>query len=271
MIPLRDNQPTNSFPIVTVLLIVANALVFVAQLLSGGMIDSSYSMVPAEVVSGRDLAHVIGQIGRDGSVHLLQIPPNVHDIRLGPDELYYGPSPHPLWLTIFSSMFMHSGWLHIGGNMLYLWIFGNNIEDALGKVRYLVFYLVCGVIAALAQIATNPASLIPTLGASGAIAGVLGAYLLLYPNARVLSIIPVFGFGVIREINALWVLGLWIALQLFQGFRGIGMEHGGGVAYFAHIGGFFAGLLIIQLLGGKRLAMRQQRRALDPPPGGGPY
>ncbi len=269
MIPLRDNQPTSTFPIVTVVLIVVNVLVFVAQMLSNGMIDSSYAMVPAEVVSGRDLTHVIGQIGQNGGIRLLQIPPDVHSISLQPNEIYYGPSPHPLWLTIFTSMFMHSGWLHIGGNMLYLWIFGNNIEDALGKVRYVIFYFVCGVIAALAQIATNPASLIPTLGASGAIAGVLGAYLLLYPNARVLSIIPIFGFGFIREISALWVLGLWIVLQLFQGFQGIGMERGGGVAYFAHIGGFFAGLVIIQLLGGKNLVVRQQRRAYGPPPGGG--
>ncbi len=268
MIPLRDNQPTNSFPIVTVILIVLNVLVFAAQYLSGGLLDSSYAMIPAEVVSGQDLAHVIGQIGRDGVVHLQQLPPDVHSIRLRPDQLYYGASPHPVWLTIFSSMFMHSGLLHIGGNMLVLWVFGNNIEDALGKVRYIIFYLVCGLAAALAQIAINPSSLIPTLGASGAVAGVMGAYLILYPHARVLTIVPIV-IGFIVEIPAFWVLVVWIGLNVFQGVTGIGTEHGGGVAYFAHIGGFFAGLVIIQLLGGKGLVARQQRRAAyEPPPGG---
>lgn len=270
MIPLRDNQPTNSFPIVTVILIIINVLVFAAQSVSGGLLDSSYAMVPAEVVSGQDIAHAIAQIGRDGAVHLLQIPPDVHDIRLRPNEIYYGPSPHPVWLTIFSSMFMHSGLLHLGGNMLVLWVFGNNIEDALGRGRFLVFYLACGLAAALAQIAINVGSLIPTLGASGAVAGVMGAYLILYPHARVLTIVPIV-IGFIVEIPAFWVLVVWIGLNVFQGVTGIGTEHGGGVAYFAHIGGFFAGLMLIQLLGGRGLAQRQQARAPYLPPGGGSY
>lgn len=273
MIPLRDNQPTSTFPIVTVALIALNVLVYIGQQVLP--LDAVWTMVPYEVTHNTDLNNVVAHITQQGT-RLYRIPPDVQ-VHLGPNDILYGPSPHPLWLTIFTAMFMHSGLLHIGGNMLYLWIFGNNIEDALGKVRYLVFYLVCGVAAAAAQIATNLDSVIPTLGASGAVAGVLGAYLILYPGARVLSIIPIFGFGVIREVGAVWVLGLWIALQLFQGFAGIGMERGGGVAYFAHIGGFFAGVVIIMLLGGRNLVARQQQRAYsqapyEPPPyTRGPY
>jgi membrane associated rhomboid family serine protease len=175
-----------------------------------------------------------------------------------------------LWLTIFSSMFMHASLLHIGGNMLYLWIFGNNIEDALGKFRFLAFYLFCGLAAAAAQIMTAPNSMIPTLGASGAIAGVLGAYLILYPHARVLTIVPIF-IAFLAEIRAVWVLGFWIALQVFQGLAGLGMQRGGGVAYFAHIGGFFTGMILILILGGQRLVARQKQRIYYPPPSGGGY
>ena len=134
-----------------------------------------------------------------------------------------------------------------------------------------MFYLVCGFAAALSQILSDPNSAIPTLGASGAIAGVLGAYLILYPQARVLSIVPIFGFGFFAQIRAVWVLGLWFALQLFQGLGGVGMQRGGGVAYFAHIGGFAAGFLIIQLLGGQRLVARQRVRTASYPPRGGGY
>ena len=138
------------------------------------------------------------------------------------NDIPYGPSPHPLWLTIFTSMFLHGGLLHIGGNMLYLWIFGNNIEDALGKGRFLLFYLVCGLAASAAQIAIDPNSLIPNVGASGAIAGVLGAYFILYPNARVLSLVPIFIYF-LAEVRAFWVLLLWIVLNVFQGVVGLGI------------------------------------------------
>lgn len=254
MIPLRDDQPTSTFPLVTVLLIAANVLVFLAQQASQGGIEASFSMVPYEVTHNADLA---GQALRDPAGQVVAV---------------YGQPPHPLWLTIFTSMFLHSGLLHIGGNMLYLWIFGNNVEDALGKVRYLIFYFVCGLAAGLAQIASSPNSLIPTLGASGAIAGVLAAYWLLYPNARVLTIVPFFIYF-LANIRAYWVLGFWIVLQVIQGVAGIGMERGGGVAYFAHIGGFVAGIIIIQLLGGQALVARQRRRTMyhPPPSGGGGY
>ena len=268
MIPLRDDQPTSTFPLVTVLLIAANVLVFLAQQASPGL-TASFSMVPYVITHHQDLSNTIAHITAGGTQ--LYAAPVSGTIPLGPNDIYYGPSPHPLWLTIFTAMFLHANWLHIGFNMLFLWVFGNNVEDVLGKVRYLLFYLACGVAAALAQIAVGPSSLIPTLGASGAIAGVLGAYWSLYPNARVLTVVPIFIYF-LAEIRAYWVLGFWILTQLFQGVTGLGMEHGGGVAYFAHIGGFFAGLLFISLLGGRRLVTRQRRRALySPPPSGGGY
>jgi rhomboid family protein len=161
-------------------------------------------------------------------------------------------------------MFLHGGWLHLGGNMLYLWIFGDNIEDRLGHGRYLLFYLLCGGFATFAHALMNPASTIPSIGASGAIAGVLGAYLILFPRARVLTIIPIFIFFTIREIPALIVLGLWFVLQLFIGFASLGMpSDAGGVAYFAHIGGFAAGIVLIALLGGARRPPRGPRPLPD--------
>ena len=263
MIPLRDDQPTSTFPIVTVLLIALNVLVYVGQQVLP--LEQVWALVPYAVTHNLDLNGTFAHIGRDGVPHLVHPPPGV-TIQLGPRDIPFGPSPHPVWLTVFTSMFLHSGLLHIGGNMLYLWIFGNNIEDVLGRVRFLLFYFACGLAASAAQIAIDPDSLIPNVGASGAIAGVLGAYFILYPNARVLSIVPLFFIGFLAQVRAFWVLLLWIVLNVFQGINGLNMQHGGGVAHFAHIGGFFAGILLILLLGGPRLADRQRRRASYPPP-----
>lgn len=239
MIPLRDDQPTATFPIITIMLIVINVIVFLNQ---GPLhLEESYAMVPYEITHHVSLVGTYQIPGFDSS-----------------HALTYGQAPRPIWLTIFTSMFLHGGILHIAGNMLYLWIFGNNIEDVLGKFRFILFYFVCGLAAAVAQITTDPNSMIPTIGASGAIAGVLGAYILLYPNARVFSIVPIFGFGFFTDVRAFWVLALWIALQIFQGFSGEGMARGGGIAYFAHMGGFAAGLVLIIMLGGKRLLERQR-------------
>jgi membrane associated rhomboid family serine protease len=258
LIPLRDNQPTTTFPWMTVLLIALNVLVYIGQ--QAMPLDGSWSLVPYEITHNVDLSHVIGHFGQGGNIQLYKIPPGSPPIALGPRDIYYGVSPHPLWLTVLTSMFMHSGLLHIGGNMLYLWIFGNNVEDVLGRARFLVFYLVCGVAAAAAQIGIDPNSLIPNVGASGAIAGVLGAYFILYPNARVLSIVPIF-LVFLAEIRAYWVLLLWIVLNLFQGVAGLGMRGMGGVAHFAHIGGFFTGIVLILLLGGRKLTAQPLRRA----------
>lgn len=239
MIPLRDNIPTRRFPIVTAALIAANVVVFlvdwatrqhvvavnsygepVRYLGDIGGISAQYSMIPAAIT--KDLSHA--------------------------------------WITIFISMFLHSNWLHIGGNMLYLWIFGNNVEDTLGRGRYLVFYLACGVIAAACHIATAPQSTTPVVGASGAIAGLMGAYLVLFPQASILTIIPIFFIGTIQEIPALVVIGFWAVLQFLNAnWLGGGSMRGGGVAYMAHVGGFLAGVLLILLLGGRRLLEDRRR------------
>jgi membrane associated rhomboid family serine protease len=147
----------------------------------------------------------------------------------------------PAYATLLTSMFLHGGWMHLIGNMLYLWVFGNNIEDVMGHVRYVVFYLACGVLAALSHAMTDPSSAIPMVGASGAISGVLGAYVLLFPRAHVLVLMP--GIGMMR-IAAGFVLGIWFAMQLLSGGMSTGSQ-GGGVAFFAHIGGFIAGMVLI--------------------------
>ena len=151
--------------------------------------------------------------------------------------------------------------MHIGSNMLYLWIFGDNIEDRLGHTRYLIFYLACGFIATMAHAVFSPASRIPAIGASGAIAGVLGAYLVLFPHARVMTLIPIFVFITVRELPAILILGLWFVLQLFSGVGSLGVTDAqdmGGVAWFAHIGGFVAGMVLVGLFGGFRRTRARQ-------------
>ncbi len=231
MLPLRDNVPTRTFPVVTVALIVANFIVWFWEL--GGR--------------GVDY-HVV----KDG-----YYPCSVH----GPCEtvvLNGQALGHHLswWESTFTSMFMHGSWEHILGNMLFLWIFGNNVEDALGPVRFLFWYLAAGVAATAAQtfvtlyFGTNQDASVPNIGASGAIAGVLGAYFVLLPRARVLTLIFFF---ILREIPAMWFLGIWIALQAWQG--GLGLTHPdqtGGVAVFAHIGGFAFGFLTVRLVAKRR-------------------
>ncbi|MFN2433482.1 MAG: rhomboid family intramembrane serine protease [Gemmatimonadota bacterium] len=207
-----DSRLRGRHHVVTLLLILANVLVFFYQLAQGANLERfvfMWSVVPLEYSQGQDL------------------PPAI---------------PVPFWSTLFSSMFMHGGWAHLLGNMLYLWIFGDNVEDAMGRVKYLVFYLVCGVAAAFAQILVDPASQIPSLGASGAISGVLGAYLVLYPKQRV----RVFLMRGITEMPAIAVIGIWILFQFVNGLGQIAQtEQTGGVAYAAHVGGFVAGLLLV--------------------------
>lgn len=212
MIPIRDLNPTRRWPVVTLTLIAINVLVFLYQAVcwtSGDVEQMVYTMglVPYAVT------HAFSSV---------------------------------VAITFFTAMFMHAGVLHIAGNMLYLWIFGNNIEDRLGHGRFAVFYLVCGLVASLAQIAAAPDSRVPTIGASGAIAGVLGAYALAYPRARVQTLL-VLGY-IIRlvELPAIWVLGGWFVLQLFSGVASFGVAEAGGVAWFAHIGGFVAGLALVK-------------------------
>lgn len=215
-----DNSNRRIVPMVNYLLIGINLLVFFKQLTDPDF-TYGYSVVPAEITGGRDI---------------------VNQVRVGQTEFELLPGPTPIYLTLFTAMFMHGDWGHLLGNMLYLWIFGDNIEDRLGHARYLTFYLVCGLLASLTHIYFGPRSLIPSLGASGAIAGVLGAYLILYPRQSV----RVFQFGRIVELPAIIVIGLWGLLQFLSGFGSLGsVGESGGVAYMAHIGGFVAGIIII--------------------------
>jgi membrane associated rhomboid family serine protease len=216
MIPIRDQIPTRRVPVVNYLLIAANILVFMLQLLSGPNQESlvyQFAMIPANFTSGLDLGDVT---------------------------------------DIFTSMFMHAGLAHIAGNMLYLWIFGDNVEDSMGAGKYLSFYLVGGAVASLTHILTNPGSQIPTVGASGAIAAVLGAYLVLYPQSRVMTIIPLGFFMRVTLVPASIVLGLWFILQLFSGLLSLGGPDVGGVAFWAHIGGFVVGVVMAKLLADRR-------------------
>jgi membrane associated rhomboid family serine protease len=160
--------------------------------------------------------------------------------------IYWGLVPAAFsWVTVFTSMFLHGGFLHFGGNMLYLWIFGDNVEDRMGHGRFLVFYLLCGVAAALAQTAAGPDSLVPMVGASGAIAGVMGAYFVLYPHSRIVTLLPIFFFIQIVEVPAIFFLGIWFVMQLLSGVGSIATAAGepaGGIAFWAHAAGFLAGL-----------------------------
>jgi membrane associated rhomboid family serine protease len=224
--PLKDNIPTERFPVVTVALIVVNALMyFVFQ--SGGILDG-----PDEC-----------NIGEFGAIPREIADPDFH---LGACE---GNDEPATWVTVFTSMFMHGSLLHIGGNMLFLWIFGNNVEDSMGRVKFLIFYLGGGIAAIAAQTLVDTGAEIPTVGASGAVAAVLGGYILLFPKARVVTIIFIVFFFTIIEIPALIVLGLWIVQQIVFGSLDYLQPtgDGGGVAYFAHIGGFVFGLLMIKL------------------------
>jgi rhomboid family protein len=230
--PLKDDAPSLTAPVVTVGLIILNAVVFLYQ-------------ISLEVGGAAEGA-------RAGQAFVLEfglVPCRLTGLCHPAMDL---PSPA---LTIFTSMFMHGGLFHIAGNMLYLWIFGNNVEDTLGHGRFLAFYLASGVAAALTQTAVGPGSSVPMVGASGAISGVLGAYLLLFPHARVTTLV-IFGFfWRLVQIPALLVLGFWIVVQVLNGLGSFGAS--GGVAFFAHIGGFVAGmglLFVLRPRGGTRIA-----------------
>jgi membrane associated rhomboid family serine protease len=215
VIPLKDSNPTERFPIVTVLFIALNILVYLYEVAlgegRGEYFIGAFALVPARLFHA---AEVI-------------------------------PGPFPASVTLFTSMFLHGGLFHLAGNMLYLWIFGNNIEDAMGRVRFVVFYLLCGMVAAVSHAMTNTQSLIPMIGASGAVSGVLGAYLLLYPNARVLTLFTLGFFVRMIEVPAMAVLGFWFVFQFLSAM--VSQGSGGGVAWYAHIGGFLAGMVLVGL------------------------
>jgi membrane associated rhomboid family serine protease len=259
LIPLRDSNPTRHFPIVTVVIIALNVLVFAYEItrptatlpsypegipvqVSGfDEVTAEWGFVPCEVQDTCDHENVtvLPAAGRSDVGYQVQVP------------------DHPVWQTVFTAMFLHGGWLHIAGNMLFLWIFGNNVEDSMGRPRFVVFYLLCGVLATLTQWLTDVGSNVPNIGASGAIAGVLGGYLLLYPRAKVTTLLFLVVFFTWLQIPAWVVLGFWFVLQLAD--SSVGGAGGGGVAYFAHVGGFVAGLALI------RVFAKQMPRPPTPP------
>jgi membrane associated rhomboid family serine protease len=230
MFPLRDDNPTSIFPILTIGLIGLNIIVFLYQL----------SLGPR----GQEL--LVYQFG------------SIPAVLFGTQRLPEGVAVIPPFASLFTSMFMHGGFMHLLGNMLYLWIFGNNIEEAMGRFRFIVFYLLTGLAASYAHALMNPTSVLPSIGASGAVAGVLGAYVLIYPRARVLTLVFLGFFIRLMYIPAGIVLGIWFLLQLLSGGLG-GQSNTGGVAFWAHIGGFVAGMLLVGLF------KRREIRFFNPP------
>lgn len=235
MIPLHDDNPTRITPYVTIALIAACVLVFLWQV---GASDAaaraaifSYGVIPA--------------------------------VLLGPGQLPPDLAVVPAPVTVLTSMFLHGGWMHLGGNMLYLWLFGNNVEDAMGHGRFIVFYLVCGTAGALAQAFAAPMSEIPMIGASGAISGVLGAYLLLHPKARILTLIFLGFFVSMFRLPAVIVLGFWILIQLFNAASQ--PADVGGVAFLAHVGGFIAGVALIGVFKYRHVPFFDRGRPPVPP------
>jgi membrane associated rhomboid family serine protease len=250
MIPIGDDNPVRTKPYVTYFIIALNiAFYLVDRIGAQGSLGNlwSFSLVPRSLVTNQPVMMTMP----------VQVGNLIREYRFTHTGL------QPQWLTIFTSMFMHGSLMHIGGNMLYLWIFGNNIEDILGHVKYAIFYLACGVCAALAHVAMNLTSTVPMVGASGAIAGVLGAYLMLFPLIRIRVLIFIFIFWDYIGVPAFIVLGVWFLTQL-MGVGGSGGMQGGGVAYWAHIGGFLAGAGMVLVAGRGTLLAKTRRGDLTP-------
>ncbi|NWF51976.1 MAG: rhomboid family intramembrane serine protease [Nitrospirae bacterium] len=221
MIPYKDDNPTRTFPFITILIIIFNTLIFLWEIAAPQGMEKTvyaYGAIPQYILTFEKSQPI-----------------------------------HPA-LTVFTSMFMHGGLFHLGGNMLYLWIFGNNIEDKLGHLRFIFFYIFCGIIAAYSHAILDPHSLTPMIGASGAVSGILGAYLLLFPGAGVYTIIFLGFFVQIVKIPALIIIGFWAIVQFLNGLLSTGVVKEGGVAWFAHIGGFLIGLITIKVWLPKRRA-----------------
>jgi len=263
MFPLKDNIPLERFPIVTVALVVINVIAYLLEIRHGGSffggptesVAVHYGAIPYELTHPGRHCGLITTPTPEGSFSSVACQ--------GMPGVTPSPGAQPAtWETAFTSMFLHGSFLHIFGNMLFLAIFGPSVEDAMGRVRYTSFYLLGGLVALGAQVLVGPSSTAPTLGASGAIAAVLGGYLLLYPRARVLSLVFIVFFVTIIEVPAVFLLGFWFLEQLYFGAAGLASPVGGGegVAYFAHIGGFAFGLMLV------RLFARRSRSAGKPEP-----
>ncbi len=255
MIPIKDNIPTDRFPVVTVALIVLNIVAYLLAVRHGGSLFSGpdaqeimkYGAIPRALTHSGVHCAEVAPVSDPQSTEVLCNTRVLAANGIAPENTL------PPWQTVFTSMFMHASILHIAGNMLFLWIFGNNVEDSMGPVKFVFFYLLAGIAALALQVAIAPSSTAPTVGASGAIAGVLGGYILMYPRARVLTFVFIILFVTVIELPALVMLGIWFAEQAV--FGAVGLTHptggGGGVAYFAHIGGFAFGMLTIRLLATK--------------------
>ncbi|MGB8875035.1 MAG: rhomboid family intramembrane serine protease [Solirubrobacteraceae bacterium] len=254
MIPLKDNIPTGRFAYVTFSLIVANFVIYILAIRHGGSfisgpsatVELKYGAIPYALTHPGDHCGFIqsGAVACQGQPHVHGTPPNTI----------------PTWQTVFTAMFMHASLIHIAGNMLFLWIFGNNVEAAMGRVKYSFFYISGGVAALALQVAIAPNSTAPTLGASGAIAAVLGGYIVLYPRARVLTLVFIIFLFTVIELPAIIVLGLWFIEQAV--FAAVGLTTpgtSGGVAYFAHVGGFAFGLTTVKLLATRRRQIQPRR------------
>jgi membrane associated rhomboid family serine protease len=224
MIPLKDYIKTRRFPAVSFIIIGLNIAAFLADRFTG-------HFVPVTIDTSQGIMKSYQFMG--GLTEYFA---------LVPAEIIQHFSS--AWMTIFTSMFLHGSWLHIGSNMLYLWIFGNNVEDTLGRFRFLIFYVTCGCIAAIVQILSGPYSVTPMIGASGAVAGVMGAYLIFFPNSKILTFVPIFFFFTFLDLPALLIIGYWALIQFINAaWIGGEMLGGGGVAFFAHIGGFVSGIV----------------------------
>jgi membrane associated rhomboid family serine protease len=263
LIPLKDNIPTGQFPFVTVALIAINFIAYLLAIRHGGSLISGpselevfkYGAIPDALTHPGVHCAVVAQQTVSGP----GAPMTVCNTALLNANHIAAENPLPVWETVFTAMFMHASIIHIGGNMLFLWIFGDNVEAAMGRVKYLLFYLGGGLAAIGLQVAVSSASTAPTLGASGAIAAVLGAYIMLYPRARVLTLVFIIFIFTVIELPAWALLGVWFAEQAVFGAAGLTDPTGGGsgVAYFAHVGGFVFGLLAVRALA---------RRTRQPPP-----
>jgi membrane associated rhomboid family serine protease len=274
VLPLKDNLPTTRFPVVTVALIVINVAVFIWQLgypadpqlqneVDLSQVDQSsleYGAIPYRITHPDEKGDcAVGAVNANNEAGIVcpGTPEYTEATNRGQEGVAPAPIPldqAPWYVTVFTSMFMHGGILHIAGNMLFLWVFGNNIEDSMGRPKFVLFYLLAGLIALYSQALIDPSSTAPTIGASGAVAGVLGGYALLHPDARVLTLIFIIFFVTLVEIPALILLGIWFLLQFIPalGEVAVSVSGGGGVAYFAHVGGFLFGLAAIKLFADRR-------------------
>ncbi|MGI8460054.1 MAG: rhomboid family intramembrane serine protease [Solirubrobacterales bacterium] len=273
MLPLRDNIPTGRFPVLTVVLIAINVVVFGWQLTLGsddysspeletlGVNESDqasieYGAIPYRLTHpGEDCS--VGAVSQGSQAQVDVVCEGTPEFAEAEALSRQGAAPlaplsdAPWWVTVFTSMFLHASILHIAGNMLFLWVFGNNIEDSMGKPRFLAFYLLSGLVAVYAQTLLEPEATVPTIGASGAVSGVLGGYILMHPHARILTLVFVIFFITFVEIPAMFMLGIWFVLQLLPAVGQVATTEiagdGGGVAYLAHLGGFLFGLATIRL------------------------